>query len=116
MKNPLISNIIDHLWQWTSTGKDREVIKDTTNINNVKFDCYVNSTPSDPLSFSIFELSEKGELMINDAAKIVESQAAFFLFVNTKSGWIVAVKNTLENQKKLIQGEKIQNLKIKMIP
>ena len=39
----------------------------------------------------------------------------FFLFVNAKNGWIFAVQNTLENQKKLIKQEKIQNYKIKLL-
>jgi hypothetical protein len=110
------SHIIDHLWKWFTTHKGRELIKDTSKVSNVKFDCYVNSTITDPLSFSLFELSDKGELMIDDIAKLVDSEAAFFLFVNTKSGWIVAVKNNPENVKKLAKGEAIQNMKIRIIP
>jgi hypothetical protein len=116
MADPKISNIIDHLWSWITTHKDRELIKDTSKVYNLKFDGYVNSTISDPLSFSVFEISDKGELIIDDMAKLVESQAAFFLFVNTKTGWVVAVKNKPENVKKLAKGEEIQNLKVRIIP
>ncbi len=51
--------------------------------------------------FTVFELSDKGELIIDKQQRIIESQAAFFLFVNPKTGWIFSIKNTLENQKKL---------------
>ena len=36
------------------------------------------------------------------------------VFVNPKTGWIFAIKNTIQNKKKLVQGEKIQNFKIKI--
>ena len=68
-----------------------------------------------PLSFTVFELSDKGELLIDNQQKLIESQAAFFLFVNTKTGWIFSIKNTLENQKKLLTGQAIQNFKIKIV-
>lgn len=116
MKDLTAATIIDHLWEWVRTFKSRTVIKDTTKILRTKFDCYLDSTISDPLSFSLFELSDKGELIINDVTKIMESEAAFFLFVNTKSGWIVAVRNTQENIKKLIKQEPVQNLKVRIIP
>ena len=67
------------------------------------------------LSFTVFELSDKGELLIDNPQKLVDSEAAFFLFVNPRQGWTFAVKNTLENQKKLIRQEQIQNYKIKII-
>ena len=37
------------------------------------------------------------------------------LFVNTKTGWIFSIKNTLENQKKLLTNQPIQNFKIKIV-
>jgi len=116
MKDLKVDNIIDHLWKWVRTFKDSTVIKDTTNLFNTKFDCYVDSTIGNPLAFSLFELSDKGELMVDNVAKIVESEASFFLFVNTKSGWIVAVRNTQANIKKLVKGEPVQNLKVRIIP
>ena len=85
-----------------------------TNVYSIKYDAYVNSTLSEPLSFTVFELSDKGELMIDSRQRLLESKAAFFLFVNPKTGWIFAVKNTIENQKKIIQNQPIQNFKIKI--
>lgn len=90
-------------------------MKDTTRLSKIKYDAYVDSTISSPLSFTVFELSDKGELLIDNPARIVESESAFFLFVNPKHGWTFAVKNTLENQKKLIKQEQIQNYKIKFL-
>lgn len=113
--NPLSKkdDIITALYNWVTSYKNKELIKDTSKIQ-LKFDAYVDSSISDPLSFTVFELSEKGELLIDETAKIIESQAAFFLFVNTKTGWVFAIKNTLENQKKLIKQEPIQNFKVKI--
>lgn len=108
------STIIDALWNWFSTQKGRPVIKDTTKLSKTKFDCFVDSSVSDPLSFSVFSLSDKGELEIDDVQKLASSEAAYFLFVNPKSGWMVAVKNTQENLKKLIKKEPIKNLKIRI--
>lgn len=116
MKQVAISNIVDHLWQWVTTFKGRDVVKDTTKLMSTKFDCYIDSTISSPLSFTVFELSDKGEVVIDDIKRVVESEAAFFLFVNTKTGWILAIKNDLQNQKKLIKGEAIQNIKVRVIP
>ena len=107
--------IIDALWGWFSTKKDRPVVRDATKLSSVKFDCFFESSVSDPLSFSVFSLSDKGELEIDDVQKLAASEAAYFLFVNSKTGWMVAVKNTPENLKKLIQKDSIQNLKIKII-
>ena len=108
-------DLITFLYQHVTTNKNGSLVKDTTKINKIKFDAYIDSTISNPLSFTIFELSDKGELLIDSPARIVESEAAFFLFVNAKNGWIFAVQNNLENQKKLIKQEKIQNYKIKLI-
>ncbi len=108
-------NIITALYRWITTFKNKEILRDTTKLNNFKFDAYVDSSVTDPLSFTVFELSEKGELLIDDTSRLIDSQAAFYLFVNPKSGWVFAIKNTLENQKKLIKQEPIQNFKIKII-
>jgi len=115
MSNLKTQMIIDSLWKWFSTKKDRPIVKDTSKISKVKFDCFFDSSVSDPLSFSLFSLSDKGELEIDNVQKLAESDAAYFLFVNPKTGWMVAVKNTQENLKKLIKKEPIQNLKIKIV-
>lgn len=110
-----VQMLVDTLWNWFSTKKDRPVVRDTSNIFKIKFDCFFESTASDPLSFSLFSLSDKGELEIDDVQKLAESEAAYFLFLNSRTGWMVAVKNTQENLKKLIKREPIQNMKIKII-
>ena len=110
-----LEDIITFLYQKMTTQKDSALIKDTTRLSKIKFDAYVDSTISNPLSFTIFNLSDKGELVIDSTSRLIESEAAFFLFVNPEHGWLFAVKNTLENQKKLIRGEKIQNYKIKIL-
>lgn len=115
MANLNTQQIIDALWSWFSTKKDRPVVRDTTKLSRVKFDCFFESSIADPLSFSVFNLSAKGELEIDDVQKLADSDAAYFMFVNPKTGWMVAVKNTQENLKKLIKKEPIQNLKIKII-
>lgn len=109
------SQLIDALWGWFSTKKGHPVVRDATKISKVKFDCFFESSVSDPLSFSVFSLSDKGELEIDDVQKLAASEAAYFLFVNPKTGWMVAVKNTPENLKKLVRKEPIQNLKVKII-
>lgn len=108
-------HLITALYQWVTTNKNKPVLKDTSKVYSIKYDAYLESTISDPLSFTVFELSDKGELMIDDTTRLIESQAAFFLFVNDKTGWIFAIKNTLENQKKLIQKQPIQNFKVKIV-
>ena len=115
MNDVKVQTLIDALWKWFSTKKDRPVVKDTSKISKVKFDCFFDSSVSDPLSFSLFSLSDKGELEIDDVQKLAASEAAYFLFLNPKTRWMVAVKNTQENLKKLIKKEPIQNLKIKVI-
>jgi hypothetical protein len=109
------SHLITALYQWVTTNKDKPVIKDTSKIFNMKFDAYIDSTITEPLSFTVFELSDKGELLIDDTPRLVASEAAFFLFINPKTGWIFAIKNDLENQKKLIQKQPIQNFKVKIV-
>ena len=112
---PNNDHLITALYKWICSNNGNPLLKDTTRISSVKYDAYVNSTLSDPLSFTVFELSDKGELMINSRQKLLESKAAFFLFVNPKTGWIFAIKNTTENQKKIIQNQPIQNFKIKIV-
>ena len=110
-----LEDIITFLYKHITTFKNTNILKDTTRLSKIKFDAYVDSTISSPLSFTVFELSDKGELLIDDPARIVGSEAAFYLFVNPTHGWTFAVKNTLENQKKLIKQEQIQNYKIKFL-
>ncbi len=108
-------DLITFLYKNITTKKDTALLKDTTRLSKIKFDAYVDSTISAPLSFTVFELSDKGELLIDNPTKLMESDAAFFLFVNPTHGWTFAVKNTLGNQKKLIKQEQIQNYKIKIL-
>ena len=109
-----IDDIITKLYHWCTTYKDQTLIRDVTKLSNTKFDAYVESSIATPLSFTVFELSEKGELIIDKQQRVLESQAAFFLFVNPKTGWIFAIKNTLENQRKLLSAQPLQNFKIKI--
>ncbi len=111
-----IESIINHLWNWVTTYKDRELVKDTSRVYSTKYDGFINSSAVDPLSFTVFELSNKGELIVDDVNRLMDCEAAFFLFVNTKSGWIVAVKNNYENVKKLMKGEPVQRMKVRIIP
>lgn len=110
-----LEDIITFLYKHTTTFKNASLLKDTTRLSKVKYDAYIDSTISAPLSFTVFELSDKGELLIDNPARIIESEAAFFLFVNHIHGWVFAIKNTLENQKKLIKQEPVQNYKIKFL-
>ena len=110
-----LEDIITFLYRHITTKKDMAVFKDTSCLSKIKYDTYIDSSLTSPLSFTLFNLSDKGELLIDNPARVIESEAAFFLFVNTTHGWIFAVKNTLENQKTLIQQEPIQNYKIKIL-
>ena len=110
-----LEDIITFLYKHITTYKGLNILKDTTRLSKVKFDTYIDSTVSSPLSFTVFELSDKGELLIDNTQRLLESEAAFFVFVNPVHGWMFAVKNTLENQKKLIRQEQIQNYKIKIL-
>ena len=114
MNNNNLDTIITKLYKWCTTYKDQEIFRDTTRLRNTPYDAYIDSNLTNPLSFTIFELSDKGELIIDRQQRILESQAAFFLFVNPKTGWIFSIKNTLSNQKKLLSGEPVQNFKIKI--
>lgn len=113
--NNKTDEIITKLYRWCTTYKDQALLKDTTKLKNTKFDAFIDSNLTTPLSFTVFELSDKGELLIDSQQKVIESQAAFFLFVNPKTGWIFAIKNTLENQKKLLTNQPIQNFKVKIV-
>lgn len=110
-----IEEIITGLYNWCTTFRGQTLLRDMSKLSNTRFDAYIESSVSSPLSFTIFELSQSGELIIDKQQRVLESQAAFFLFVNPKTGWIFAIKNTTENQKKLLCGEPIQNFKIKMV-
>ena len=114
-QNNSLDDIITQLYKWCTTYKEQAVLKDTTRLKNTPFDCYIDSNITTPLSFTVFELSDKGELIIDRQQRILESKAAFFLFVNPKTGWIFSIKNTLSNQKKLLGQEPIQNFKIKVV-
>ncbi len=107
--------IITKLYRWCTTYKDQAVLRDTTRLKNTKFDAFIDSNLTTPLSFTVFPLSDKGELIVDNRQKLLESQAAFFLFVNPKTGWIFAIKNSLENQKKLLTNQPIQNFKVKIV-
>lgn len=115
MKSNRRDGIITALYKWVLTAKGTPIIKDTTRLSNTKFDFYIDSSMVNPLSCTVFEMSDNGELIIDEPQRVIESKAAFFVFVNTKTGWISAIKNTTENQKKLIRQENIQNLKIRII-
>ena len=108
-------NLITTLYNWIITKRGTPVIKDTTRLSNTKFDFYVDSSMVNPLSFTVFEMSDSGELIIDEPQRVIESTAAFFVFVNPKTGWISAIKNTTANQKKLIRQENVQNLKVRII-
>lgn len=114
MANPVIGFIIDNMYQWITNYRGRDVIKDTTRINS-KYDAFINSSVSDPLSFTIFELSDKGELLIDNVTRLMESQAAYFLFVNVNNKLMIAVKNTVKNQGKLVRKEPVENFKVKIV-
>ncbi|MGD9580080.1 MAG: hypothetical protein AB7V50_01790 [Vampirovibrionia bacterium] len=114
MVNTIRNYIIDKLYQWITNYKERDVVRDTTRIKG-QFDFFIESSVTDPLSFTVFEMTEKGELIVDDPARLVGSQAAFFLFVNVDTKWIVAVKNNTKNQAKLIRKEPLEHFKIKLI-
>lgn len=109
-----LDDLITFLYQNVTTYRGATTIRDTTKLRNSKFDCFIDSQMINPLSFTLFELSDKGELQIDNLQRLIESEAGFLLFVNPKTGWIFAIKNTIQNKKKLVQGEKIQNFKIKI--
>lgn|SRR5574344_885232 len=113
--SPQTDNIITKLYSWCTSFKSQPLLRDTTRLHNTLFDSYIESNITNPLSFTVFELSDKGELIIDSQQKVIESQAAFFLFVNPKTGWIFAIKNTTANQKKIILKEPIQNFKVKIV-
>ena len=69
-------DLITFLYKSITTKKDIPLLKDTTRVNKIKFDAYVDSTISSPLSFTVFELSDKGELLIDNPTRLMESEAA----------------------------------------
>lgn len=107
--------IITALYNWVTTFRETPIVRDTTNISGAKFDFYIDSTAGNPLSFTVFEMSDKGDLIIDEPQRIIESKAAFFIFVNPDLGWISAVKNTTANQKKLIRQEAVGRLKVRIV-
>ena len=54
--------------------------------------------------------------LLRDLLTLKKQRESGFIFVNPKTGWISAVKNNTENQKRLIRQENIQNLKVRIIP
>ena len=114
MLKPIIVALIDQLYQWITTFKSNPIIKDTSRTS-CKFDLYIDSALRDPLSLTIFELSNKGELIIDDPVRVSGSEAAFFLFVNEANKFMIAVKNTTKNQGRLIRQEPVDNYKVKIV-
>lgn len=114
MVNRVVDSIIDNLYHWVSTYRGRDLVKDTTRIR-CAYDAFISSSPTEPLSFTIFEMTSKGELLVDDPSRVAGSEAAYFLFVNTETKWLVAVKNTTENQKKIIRKEALENFRVKII-
>lgn len=114
MVSQIIEHIIDNLYQWITTYRGQVVLKDTTRIR-CKYDAFLSSSPTEPLSFTVFEMTKQGELVIDEVSRLVDSEAAFFLFVNPESKWVVAVQNTTANQKKLIRKEPLENFRVKFI-
>ena len=49
-----LEDIITFLYRNITTFKDANLIKDTTRINKIKYDAYIESSISSPLSFTIF--------------------------------------------------------------
>lgn len=107
--------LVTYLYQ-NLLGTKGPVIKDVTRLGTSKMDCYVQSTPTEPLSFSLFPMSPKGELLMDDIERLVASEASFFLFINPDQNSLVAVKNTETNKRRLANGEPVdQKLKIKLV-
>lgn len=98
-----IDEIITKLYHWCTSYKEQPLIKDTSKLRNTMFDAFVDSSLSNPLSFTLFELSNKGELLIDRQQRVLESQAAFFLFVNPKTGWVFCNKKYTLQSKKAIE-------------
>ena len=64
-------DIITRLYHWCTSFKDQPLIRDTTKLRNTRYDAYVDSNLSNPLSFTVFELSDKGELLIDNRQKLL---------------------------------------------
>ena len=113
--NNKTDEIITKLYRWCTTYKDQDLLRDTSKLKNTKFDAFIDSNLTTPLSFTVFELSDKGGLLLDSQQQVIESQAAFFLVFNPKNGWIFAIKIKLETKKKLLTNQPIQNFKVKIV-
>ena len=67
-------DLITYLYKRVNSFKGHELIKDTSRISSIKFDTFIDSSISSPLSFTVFELSDKGEMLIDNISKIIESE------------------------------------------
>ncbi|UKI41912.1 MAG: hypothetical protein L6V95_02510 [Candidatus Melainabacteria bacterium] len=99
-QNYNLDDLITFLYQNVTTYRGATTVRDTTKLRNSKFDCYIDSQMTNPLSFTLFELSDKGELQIDNLQRLIESEAGFLLFVNPKTGWIFAIKKYYSKQEK----------------
>lgn len=107
--------LITYLYQ-ALIGQKGPVVKDVTRIPTAKYDCYLQSTPTDSLAFSVFYLSNKGELLVDDVERLTASEASLLLFINPEQDWVVAVRNTVANKGKLVRGEPVdRQFKVKLI-
>lgn len=107
--------LVTYLYQ-ALIGSKGPVIKDVTRVGTAKYDCYIQSTPTESLSFSVFRLSNRGELLMDDMERLAASEASMLLFINPEQDWVVAVKNTTANKKKLAQGEPVdRQFKVKLV-
>lgn len=112
--NTSLDSLITFLYKEITSNRDNSLIKDTSKLSKVKYDCYVDSSLVEPLSFSVFGLSAKGEYIIDNPQRLLESNAALLLFVNKENKIIFAVKNTIENKKKILAKEETDKLRIKL--
>ncbi|MBX2860598.1 MAG: hypothetical protein KTR14_05150 [Vampirovibrio sp.] len=112
---PLTDNLMTYLWQHVM-GSKGPAIKDTSRTGTAKFDGYLHSTPSEPLSFTVFPMSDTGELEVDDVERLVGSEATYLLFINPNHHWLVAVRNTTQNKGKLGRGESVEQMKVKLTP
>ena len=76
--NHKIDEIITKLYRWCTTFKDQALFRDTTKLRNTMFDAYIDSNLTTALSFTIFELSDKGELIIDKQQRVLESHRVDF--------------------------------------
>ena len=69
-QNSRLDEIITKLYRWCTTFKDQALFRDTTKLRNTMFDAYIDSNLTTPFSFTIFELSDKGELIIDKQQRV----------------------------------------------